>query len=84
MGSPENEAWRGGDEQQHSVTVSDFYISPYEVKQAEYEALAGVNPSSFDGEGLPVDSVSWLDAVTYCNLLSRQSSPFKPSYAIST
>lgn len=33
MGSPENEAWRGGDERQHTVTVSDFYISPYEVSQ---------------------------------------------------
>lgn len=58
MGIPENEAWRGGDERQHTVTVSDFYISPYEVTQAEYEALAGVNPSSFAGERLPVDSVS--------------------------
>lgn len=81
MGSPENEAWRGGDERQHTVTVSDFYISPYEVTQAEYEALAGVNPSSFAGERLPVDSVSWLDAVTYCNLLSGQSG-LTPAYRI--
>ena len=27
MGSPESEAWRSADETQHSVTVSDFYIS---------------------------------------------------------
>lgn len=81
MGSPENEAWRGGDERQHTVTVSNFYISPYEVAQVEYEALAGVNPSSFAGERLPVDSVSWLDAVTYCNLLSGQSG-LTPAYQI--
>ena len=31
MGSPESEAWRGDDEQQHTVTVSDFYMSPYDV-----------------------------------------------------
>ena len=54
MGSPEDEPWRSGDERQHTVTVSDFYISPYEVTQAEYEALPGMNPSSFEGEGLPV------------------------------
>lgn len=33
MGSPESEAWRSEDEQQHTVTVSGFYISPYEVSQ---------------------------------------------------
>lgn len=31
MGSPETEAWRGEDETQHSVTVSDFYMSRYEL-----------------------------------------------------
>lgn len=33
MESPESESWRGKDETQHTVTVSDFYISPYEVTQ---------------------------------------------------
>ena len=81
MGSPESEAWRSEDEQQHIVTVSDFYISPYEVTQADYEALTGTNPSSFNGGNLPVDSVSWLDAVLYCNLLSEQSG-LMPAYQI--
>lgn len=31
MGSPENEAQRNEDEEQHSVTVSDFYIGKYEI-----------------------------------------------------
>ena len=81
MGSPESEAWRGGDEQQHTVTVSDFYISPYEVTQADYEALTGTNPSSFHGGNLPVDSVSWLDTITYCNLLSEQEG-LTPAYQL--
>lgn len=37
MGSPENEAWRSEDETRHTVTVSDFYMSRYEVTQAEWE-----------------------------------------------
>ena len=37
MGSPESENWRGDDETQHEVTVTDFYISPYEITQAEYQ-----------------------------------------------
>lgn len=81
MGSPEDEPWRSEDEQQHSVTVGDFYISPYEVTQAEYEKLTGNNPSSFQGSELPVDSVSWLDAITYCNLLSEQEG-LTPAYRI--
>lgn len=72
MGSPEDEAWRSDDETQHSVTVSDFYMSPYEVTQKEYEDAMGNNPSSFSGDDLPVESVSWLDAVSYCNVRSQQ------------
>ena len=71
MGSPETENWRGNDETQHEVTVSDFAMCVHEVTQAEYEELVGKNPSSFVGEDLPVDSVSWLEAVTYCNLRSE-------------
>lgn len=72
MGSPDTEAWRSADEIQHEVTVSDFYISPYEVTQEEYEAVMGENPSYFKGGKLPVESISWLEAVTYCNSLSEQ------------
>lgn len=72
MGSPDTEAWRSDDETLHEVAVSDFYISPFEVTQQEYEAVMGENPSHFTGEGLPVESISWLDAVAYCNARSEQ------------
>ena len=58
MGSPESEAWRSPDETLHSVTISDFYMSAYEVTQQEYEAVMGENPSYFSGEDLPVESIS--------------------------
>lgn len=47
MGSPSTENWRSDDETQHMVAVSDFYMAPYEVTQAEYEEVVGSNPSSF-------------------------------------
>lgn len=72
MGSPEDEAWRSGDEAQHTVTVSDFFISRYELTQSEYQAVMGENPSNFRGEALPVENVSWLDAIAYCNARSAQ------------
>ena len=71
MGSPEDEPWRSADETQHSVTVSDFYMSKYELTQKEYAAVTGKKPSSFSGDDLPVENVSWLDAVAYCNARSE-------------
>ena len=82
MGSPESENWRGDDETQHEVKVGDFYISRYEVTQAEYESLMNNNPSNFKGDMLPVENVSWLDAVNYCNARSRQEN-LTPVYTIS-
>ncbi|MBI9030409.1 SUMF1/EgtB/PvdO family nonheme iron enzyme [bacterium] len=55
-----------------NVTISDFFMSKYEVTQGEYEAVVGVNPSYFAGQNKPVEQVNWFDAVKYCNLLSIQ------------
>ena len=81
MGSPETELQREEDELQHTVTISDFYISPYEVTQAQYEEIMGENPSNFIGENLPVDSVSWYEAIEFCNKLSENKG-LTPVYTI--
>ncbi|MCL2066787.1 MAG: SUMF1/EgtB/PvdO family nonheme iron enzyme [Treponema sp.] len=71
MGSPETEPSRAGDEVQHQVTLSAFYIGKYEVTQEEYEAVTGTNPSHAKGARLPVEMVSWDDAIEYCNKRSE-------------
>ena len=81
MGSPDSEAWRSADETQHSVTVSDFYMSKYELTQKEYEEIIGSNPSNFSGEDLPVENISWLDAAAYCNARSEKDG-LTPVYTI--
>ena len=81
MGSPEDEAWRSDDETLHTVTVSGFYMSACEVSQAEYAAVMGENPSSFSGDDLPVEHVSWLDAAAYSNARS-QADGLTPVYTI--
>lgn len=81
MGSPDSEAWRSDDETQHTVTVSDFYMSAFEVTQAEYQAVIGSNPSAFSGENLPVETVSWLDAIAYCNARSELEG-LEPAYTV--
>ena len=70
---------------QHRVRISkSFYLGVYEVTQAQYEAVMGNNPSYFSANGggkdkvagqstdrYPVENVSWLDAVKFCNKLSE-------------
>ena len=79
MGSPETERMRQQDEVQHEVTVGAFYVDPYEVRQSDYERIIGVNPSHFTGADLPVENVTWYDAVAYCNALS-ESAGLTPVY----
>ncbi len=81
MGSPEDENWRIDDETLHEVTVSAFCIDPHETTQADWEALMGENPSTFTGESLPVENISWLDAVRYANAKSAAAG-LTPAYAI--
>lgn len=81
MGSVDSEPWRSEDESLHSVTISNFYISPYELTQTEYQAITGENPSNFSGENLPVENISWLDAISYCNIRSEQEG-LTPAYII--
>jgi formylglycine-generating enzyme required for sulfatase activity/uncharacterized protein with von Willebrand factor type A (vWA) domain len=63
---------RYGDEQpKHQVRVAPFAIGKYQVTQAQWQAVMGNNPSRFKGEDLPVESVSWEDAVQFCERLSQ-------------
>jgi formylglycine-generating enzyme required for sulfatase activity len=79
MGSPESEEGRKENETQHEVTISkDYYLGVYEVTQAQYEKVIGKNPSHFQGAivgnqnaDLPVEQVSWDDAVEFCKKLSE-------------
>lgn len=74
MGSPLSETGRDQDEgPQNDVTVPSFYMSKFEIIQAQYKAVTGTNPSSFKGDDLPVESVSWNDAVEFCRKLSQMT-----------
>lgn len=70
----------------HAVKISKrFALSETEVTQGQYQAVMGENPSRFkdlpDWEMLPVEQVSWLDAVKYCNKLSA-SEGLSPCYVL--
>ena len=77
MGSPETEQDRESDEGPvHQVTLSQpLYMGVYEVTQRQYQAVMGTNPSYYKSSGLdaPVESVSWNNAVAFCNALSQRT-----------
>jgi len=90
MGSPTGEPNRYSEETQHSVTLSSFKMGKYQVTQALYQAVMGTNPSYFTsavtGESgtpgkLPVEKVSWYDALVFCNKLSVMEG-LSPAYRI--
>jgi len=81
MGSPEHEPSRFDDEHRHRVRVAAFAMAKYPVTQQLYHEVIGQNPSNLKGESLPVDSVSWFDAVRFCNKLSEQNGR-QPCYRI--
>jgi formylglycine-generating enzyme required for sulfatase activity len=65
-------------EEQYQVTISKhYYLGVTEVTQGQYEKVMGTNPSRFQGNkvqgdssNLPVEQVSWEDAVEFCKKLS--------------
>jgi formylglycine-generating enzyme required for sulfatase activity len=80
MGSPQQESERYDDESpQHLVTVPEFYFGKYPVTQAQWRVVADLplverelkrEPSNFEGDDLPVEQVSWFEAIEFCRRLS--------------
>lgn len=95
MGSPPKESDRFMDEAQHRVRISrPFLLGTREVTQQQFIDVMGFNPSWFaPGAGggakipgvkwreLPVEQVSWFDAIAFCNRLSVMDG-LKPYYRL--
>ncbi len=55
------------------VEIAPFLLAKYPVTQDIYKELTGQTPSAFTGDKRPVESVTWHEAVVFCNQLSVQS-----------
>ncbi len=86
MGSTDDEPGANDDERpRRRVRITrSFYLGVYEVTQAEYETVMGMNPCWFSATGpgrktvvgqdtsrWPVDMASWNDAVDFCRALAQ-------------
>lgn len=57
----------------HRVKLSPYFIGKYPVTQAQWKAVMGNNPSRFQGDDLPVETVSWQDANKFCETISAKT-----------
>ncbi|HBL59949.1 MAG TPA: Sulphatase-modifying factor protein [Cyanobacteria bacterium UBA8803] len=66
----------------HPREIVPFYMGKFSVTQAQWQAVAALpklkrelkpNPSSFKGDNLPVERISWYDAVEFCQRISKKS-----------
>lgn len=80
MGSTDSDKYRSDECPQHLVQVPSFYMGKYPITQEQWRAVAELekvsielkaDPSHFKGNQFPVESVSWYEAVEFCDRLSR-------------
>jgi formylglycine-generating enzyme required for sulfatase activity/acetyl esterase/lipase len=84
MGSPPDEAGRGGDESRREASITKpFAVGVHEVTQAQYRRVMGMSPSRFSPTGdnrervaglntddFPLENVSWEEAMDFCRVVS--------------
>ncbi|MFD3469602.1 formylglycine-generating enzyme family protein [Streptomyces sp. NPDC058682] len=69
-------------ERSWTVEVAPYLLSAHPLTRAGYAQVTTTRPDGGQGGGrLPAHSVSWWDAVRYCNALSRQEG-LTPAYRL--
>ena len=83
MGESRSEVGRSRYESpRHPVRINPFFLSKYPITQAQWSAVTAlpkVNldldpaPAYFQGEQRPVENVSWLEAIEFCDRLRQHT-----------
>lgn len=64
-----------------SIPGTGYSMLNTEVTQKLYTSVMGSNSSYYKGDNNPVETVSWYDAIYFCNKLSKKLG-FTPVYAV--
>ncbi|WP_373010631.1 formylglycine-generating enzyme family protein [Mucilaginibacter sp.] len=67
--------------QKWTVELAPFLLAQFPVTQEQYFEVTNELPGTFKGNRLPVETVSWKDAINFCNVLSTKAG-LKPCYTI--
>lgn len=83
MGSrPVEEAHTNCEEPRHRVSVKSSMLGKYPITQSQWRIVAAwpkvrldlnPNPSAFPGDNCPVETVSWDEAMEFCERLARRT-----------
>jgi eukaryotic-like serine/threonine-protein kinase len=75
MGSPAKEEGQDNHEQpQHLVNVPEFYLGETQITQAQWNAIFPERATKVsENSRLPINSISWLDAIEFCERLSQKT-----------
>ncbi|MGW0532371.1 formylglycine-generating enzyme family protein [Streptomyces sp. NPDC003032] len=63
------------------VDLAPYRLAALPVTQALYAEVTGLRPSTAHGDRLPVEGVSWWDAVSFCDALSERAG-LTPAYRV--
>jgi formylglycine-generating enzyme required for sulfatase activity len=63
------------------VAVEAYLLDARPITQATYSGIVGGRPRSAQSDQLPVETVSWFDAIQFCNALSEQEG-LRPAYDV--
>jgi formylglycine-generating enzyme required for sulfatase activity len=67
---------------QHAVSIASFFLSRFPITQAQWRAVAQTqkvrlelnpDPSQFKGDHLPVEHITWFEAIEFCERLQLQT-----------
>jgi formylglycine-generating enzyme len=64
-----------------SVELAPYQVAPFPITQAQYAQVNDQRPSTAQGDQLPVEGVSWWEAVRFCNALSQRQG-LAPAYRL--
>ena len=57
----------------HSVNITkSFMFSKFEISQYVWQKVMGTNPSVYTDKKLPVHNITWIDAIRFCNSVSKK------------
>ncbi|MGP3949444.1 formylglycine-generating enzyme family protein [Streptomyces sp. 7N604] len=55
-----------------AVELAPYELAAFPITQGRYARVTGRLPSNAQGDQVPVEGVSWLDAIRFCNALSQR------------